>query len=295
MSYDERVEPYRAELHAHCYRMLGSAQDAEDALQEALLRAWRSLERFEGRSSLRTWLYTIATNVCLKAIERPPEARAARSTTAPPADPHDGARRRAPRVGVDRALPRRRAGARRRARRARRPLRAAREHRARVHRRAAAPARPPARGADPARRARLLGARGRRRAGDVAAGDRQRSPAGAQDGRRAAPRPQPAGHAARARGRAAARARRRLRGGVGARRRRRGRGAARRRRRADDAAAPGVVPRPRGGGGVPARLPAVARASRPGSARRAPTASRPWPTTPARPAAGRTSSTPSTC
>ena len=53
--------------------MLGSAQDAEDALQEALLRAWRGLPRFEGRSSLRSWLYTIATNACLKAIERRPK------------------------------------------------------------------------------------------------------------------------------------------------------------------------------------------------------------------------------
>jgi RNA polymerase sigma-70 factor (ECF subfamily) len=66
------VERHRAELHAHCYRMLGSVDDAEDALQDALLRAWRGLPRFEGRSSLRSWLYTIATNASLKAIERRP-------------------------------------------------------------------------------------------------------------------------------------------------------------------------------------------------------------------------------
>jgi RNA polymerase sigma-70 factor, ECF subfamily len=64
------VEDHRSELHAHCYRMLGSLQDAEDALQDTLLRAWSGLPRFAGRSSLRTWLYRIATNVCLDAIGR---------------------------------------------------------------------------------------------------------------------------------------------------------------------------------------------------------------------------------
>src|SRR6266498_3571447 len=83
------VEPHRAELHAHCYRMLGSVPDAEDALQETLLRAWRGLPRFEGRSSLRSWLYKIATNACLKAIERRPK-RVLPIDYAPAADPHDG-------------------------------------------------------------------------------------------------------------------------------------------------------------------------------------------------------------
>jgi RNA polymerase sigma-70 factor (ECF subfamily) len=72
-AFAQLVEPYRRELHAHCYRMLGSVHDAEDALQDALLRAWRALPKFEGRSSLRSWLYTIATNTCLDQIARRPK------------------------------------------------------------------------------------------------------------------------------------------------------------------------------------------------------------------------------
>lgn len=88
-AYGRLVGPYRGELHAHCYRMLGSVPDAEDALQEALLRAWRGLPRFEGRSSLRSWLYKIATNACLKAIEGRPK-RVLPVDYAPAADPHEG-------------------------------------------------------------------------------------------------------------------------------------------------------------------------------------------------------------
>src|ERR671913_394418 len=81
--------PYRGQLYAHCYRMLGSAADAEDALQETLLRAWRALPRFEGRSSVRSWLYKSATNACLRAIERRPR-RVLPVDYGPAADPHDG-------------------------------------------------------------------------------------------------------------------------------------------------------------------------------------------------------------
>jgi RNA polymerase sigma-70 factor, ECF subfamily len=85
------VDPYRRELQAHCYRVLGSSHDAEDALQDALLDAWRGLASFQGRSSLRSWLYTVTTNACLKAIRRRPK-RVLPIDYGPPADPHDAHR-----------------------------------------------------------------------------------------------------------------------------------------------------------------------------------------------------------
>ncbi len=88
-AFGRLVDAYRRELHAHCYRMLGSVHDAEDALQEALLRAWRGLPRFEGRSSLRSWLYKIATNACLDAIEKRPK-RVLPVDHGPSTDPDEG-------------------------------------------------------------------------------------------------------------------------------------------------------------------------------------------------------------
>jgi RNA polymerase sigma-70 factor, ECF subfamily len=87
-AFGRLVAPFRRELQAHAYRMLGSAADAEDALQDALLGAWRGLPRFEGRSSLRSWLYTITTNAALKAIRRRPK-RVLPIDYGPAADPHD--------------------------------------------------------------------------------------------------------------------------------------------------------------------------------------------------------------
>ena len=85
-AFDLLVAPHRGDLHAHCYRMLASLHDAEDAYQETLLRAWRGLRAFEERSSVRTWLHRIATNVCLDEIRRRPR-RVLPIDYGPPAEP----------------------------------------------------------------------------------------------------------------------------------------------------------------------------------------------------------------
>jgi RNA polymerase sigma-70 factor, ECF subfamily len=88
-TFQRLVEPHRRELHAHCYRMLGSVHDADDALQDALLRAWRALPRFEGRSSPRSWLYKIATNTCLDLAAKRPK-RVLPLDHVPEGDAHTG-------------------------------------------------------------------------------------------------------------------------------------------------------------------------------------------------------------
>jgi RNA polymerase sigma-70 factor (ECF subfamily) len=89
-TFTEMVAPHRAALLAHCYRMTGSLHDAEDALQEALLRAWQAFDQFEGRSSLRTWLFTVTTNACRRLLERR-QRRVLPVDFGPPTDPHGDA------------------------------------------------------------------------------------------------------------------------------------------------------------------------------------------------------------
>jgi RNA polymerase sigma-70 factor (ECF subfamily) len=90
------VEPYRRELQVHCYRILGSVQDAEDLLQDTLLAAWRGIGGYEERASVRTWLYRIATNRCLNALRagarRPHEHAASTQRRPTRADPDAGKR-----------------------------------------------------------------------------------------------------------------------------------------------------------------------------------------------------------
>ncbi|TDB89913.1 sigma-70 family RNA polymerase sigma factor [Actinomadura sp. KC216] len=88
-AFDVLADRYRGELRAHCYRMLGSLQDAEDGLQESLLAAWRGLPGFQGRSSLRTWLYRVSTNACLRLASKRPRRVLSPDHGPPRGDVHD--------------------------------------------------------------------------------------------------------------------------------------------------------------------------------------------------------------
>ncbi len=88
-AFEQLVDPFHTELHVHCYRMLGSLHDADEAVQDVLLRAWRGLAAFEGRSSVRRWLYRIATNVCLTMIDQRAK-RALPMDLGPASDPSHG-------------------------------------------------------------------------------------------------------------------------------------------------------------------------------------------------------------
>ena len=196
------TQRHRRELQVHCYRMLGSLDDAEDLAQETFLRAWRFRETYAGRASLRAWLYRIATNACLDALERRPRAPAGNGEIAWLQPIPDELLERRVRRG-----------------RARRGGRRARDDRARVPGRAPAPPAAPARGADHARRARLAGARHRRAARDQRGVGQLRAAA-----RAGGPEGAPAGAAQRVergRERERPRAGREVHGGVRERRRRR--------------------------------------------------------------------------
>ena len=184
-SFADLVQPFRNELRLHCYRMLGSYQDAEDALQETLLAAWRNLGTFEHRSSMRTWLYRIATNQCLNA-RRSSSRREARELGVPPMplprptrlgeifwlEPMPDAL-----VGCRRRLP------------ARREVRAVRVDLAGLRHRAAAPPASPGGRAAAARRPRLPRQRGGRDAGRDGRLGQQRAEASPRSAaRRCAPR-----------------------------------------------------------------------------------------------------------
>ena len=175
------VDPFRPELHAHCYRMLASVHDAEDALQETLLRAWRALARFEGRSSLRSWLYTIATNTSLNLIAKRPK-RVLPVDYGPRTDPRDGPGEPVVESIWIEPYPDERLAAAATAASPEAPYDSARVDRAGVRRRAPAPSPAPACGPDPPRGARILRQGGGRRPRHDRRIGQQRAAARAQGG-----------------------------------------------------------------------------------------------------------------
>ena len=175
-----QLEQHRRELTAYAYRMLASAFDAEDAVQETFIRAWRGYQRFEGRAALRSWLYRITTNVCLDMLNGR-ERRARPMDLGPAQAPIEANLNTLAGGNVDPAGARRaRDGGRGSGRGGRRP----RDDPAGVHRRAAAPSTPSAGGVDPLRGASLAGDRGRGAARYERRLGQQRAPARAGHARR---------------------------------------------------------------------------------------------------------------
>ena len=262
-----QIEQYRVELTGYCYRMLGSASESEDAVQETMIRAWRAFDRFEGRSALRSWLYRIATNVCFDMLNgrqrraRPMDMGPSTTADAPLAAP-------LPEVTWLEPMPDGRV------RRRRRPGRAGRRARIdppRVRRRAAAPPGPPACRPDPARGPALAGQRGGRAARHDGGVREQRAATGAgHPGEQRHQRHRRDGAARRGAECAAGAVRRRVR----ALRPRFARDAARRRRAPVDAAVRALARRRRPDQGVDAR-PRASSARGLASCRRWRTARRP--------------------